>query len=142
MKFIYYDIVFQEVPDEVSLCFYISNCGKQCKGCHSPDLQKNIGEELTTDLFQNILNKYKNDITCILFLGGSEKDILQFLPYTKPLKLAWYTSDCPKLNLVFDFIKTGPYIKHLGGLTSPKTNQKFYKNINNQFIEIKIKSPA
>ena len=29
----------------------------------------------------------------------------------------------------FDYIKTGPYIKELGPLNSPTTNQRMYKNV-------------
>ena len=47
------------------------------------------------------------------------------------LKVAWYSGkqELPKhFNLEpFDFIKIGPYIEELGPLTSPTTNQRFYK---------------
>ena len=45
----YFDkaIVFQEIPDEVSLAINITNCPHRCKNCHSPYLRENIGTELT-----------------------------------------------------------------------------------------------
>ena len=49
------------------------------------------------------------------------------------LKTAWYTglTWSPKsierpTTHVFDFIKTGPYIKEFGPITNPNTNQRFY----------------
>ena len=35
LKYANFDIVFQEVPDEVTLAINISNCPNQCVGCHS-----------------------------------------------------------------------------------------------------------
>ena len=36
-----------------------------------------------------------------------------------------------KIIEFFDYVKSGPYIKELGGLNCPSTNQKFYKMKNN-----------
>ena len=56
------------------------------------------------------------------------------------LKVAWYSGKKvlpPNFTFYnFDFIKLGPYIQSLGGLNSPKTNQKFYKIENLQMIDI------
>ena len=41
-------IVFSEIPDEITLAINISNCQNNCPGCHSPYLKQNIGKELTT----------------------------------------------------------------------------------------------
>ncbi len=49
------------------------------------------------------------------------------------LKTAWYTgrtvisSDIDRRN--FDYIKVGPYIRHLGPLKSKTTNQRMYKRL-------------
>ena len=50
------------------------------------------------------------------------------------LKTAWYSgrSDLDdyrikKLETYLDYIKIGPYVKQLGGLDSPNTNQRFYR---------------
>lgn len=45
-KYVDYDIVFQEVPGEVSLALNISNCPFKCEGCHSPHLRENIGRNV------------------------------------------------------------------------------------------------
>lgn len=135
-KTVGYDIVFQEIPDEVSLAVNISNCPFSCPGCHSPYLQKDIGEELTTELLHSWIEKYAGEITCVLFMGGDRNadyvvELSKFVKQNYPdLKTAWYsgkeTADC-QLAENFDFVKFGPYKKELGGLKSKTTNQRLYK---------------
>jgi anaerobic ribonucleoside-triphosphate reductase activating protein len=47
------------------------------------------------------------------------------------LKVAWYSGRLRIPSIVhkadFDYIKVGPYIKHLGPLNSPTTNQRMYR---------------
>ena len=43
-------VVFAEIPDEVSLAINISCCPHRCPGCHSPYLQKDYGVELDEEL--------------------------------------------------------------------------------------------
>lgn len=49
------------------------------------------------------------------------------------LKLAWYSGrTIISKNLMkhlFDYIKVGPYISHLGPLNKPTTNQRLYKKV-------------
>jgi len=59
----------------------------------------------------------------------------------KNYKVAWYSgrqllpSTIKKEN--FDYIKLGPYIKHLGCLKDKTTNQKLYKLVNGEtFVDI------
>ena len=49
LRYVDYDIVFQEIPDEVTLAINLSNCPNRCKGCHSPHLLENVGESLTEE---------------------------------------------------------------------------------------------
>ena len=44
LKYANFDIVFQEVPEEVTLAINISNCPNQCPGCHSKYLWENKGK--------------------------------------------------------------------------------------------------
>ena len=44
LKYAGYDIVFQEIPDEVTLALNLSGCPNGCPGCHSPHLQRDEGE--------------------------------------------------------------------------------------------------
>ncbi|HEY1079640.1 MAG TPA: anaerobic ribonucleoside-triphosphate reductase activating protein [Bdellovibrio sp.] len=141
-----YDIVFQEVPDHISLAFYVCGCPLKCPGCHSPELwtEKN-GFTLSTALFDSLLDRYQYKIDCVLFLGGEwhTDELVQFLKAAQKrnLKTALYTGldqVSPKIKEHLTFLKTGPWKKELGGLSSPHTNQIFTdlttnKNLNNLF---------
>lgn len=133
MKFYNYEIVFQEVPNEISLCFTITGCKLRCSGCHSSYLwNENNGSELTVDIFQSLITKYNGFISCILFMGGEwEPDsLILFLDIanTHGLKTCLYTGEdyiLPEIRNHLTYLKTGKYIKELGGLGSPITNQRF-----------------
>ena len=71
LKYTDYDIVFQEIPDEVTLAINLSNCPNRCKGCHSPYLQQNVGEALTEENLSILLQKYGKAVTCVCFMGGT-----------------------------------------------------------------------
>ena len=132
-----YDIVCQEIPDEISLAVNISCCPNRCPGCHSPWLWEDAGEPMTEDFLFALIGKYSTAITCFCFMGGdaepSEVERLAKLIKSQypHLKTAWY-SGSEKIADGFDltaldFIKIGPYRQELGGLKSPKTNQALYK---------------
>ncbi len=133
LRYADYDIVFQEVPDETTLALNLSGCPHRCKGCHSPQLWEEIGEELTPAALDRLLAVYPY-VTCVGLMGGDAdlEGVLQMAHYirSKGLRVAWYTG----LSLLpdgwnigaFDFIKVGPYIEALGGLKSKRTNQRFY----------------
>lgn len=146
------NVVLQEVPNEISLAFSISGCSLKCDGCHSSFLWKERGTMLTNDLFIEFLNKYKNTVSTILFMGGEWKavDLLNKLEIAinMQFKTALYTgldTDeiielIPNILNKLDFLKTGRYNKELGGLNSDKTNQimldvKNNKKINKLFIK-------
>ena len=57
LKYISTEIVYREVPDMISRAFSISNCGQHCKGCHSPELQGDNGNELTLDIIDKYINE-------------------------------------------------------------------------------------
>jgi anaerobic ribonucleoside-triphosphate reductase activating protein len=146
LKYVNYSIVFQEVPDEVTLAINISNCPNRCKGCHSPYLMEDMGEVLSRENLEMIIEQYKNAITCVCFMGGdSEPKAIEQLATclrqsAKHLKIAWYSGksnfadSCTLHN--FDYIKLGAYVEELGGLDSTKTNQRFYKILNGRMIDI------
>lgn len=132
MKFTNYDVVFQEVPGEVSLSFTITGCRLACKGCHSTHTwNPNVGTELTNELLLSLLDKYRGLITCILFLGGEWEEYrleeLLVLCKDDQLRTALYTglddvSDRLKNQLTY--LKVGKWDATKGGLWSPNTNQK------------------
>ena len=147
LKVASFDIVFQEIPGEVTLALNLSGCPCHCPGCHSPPLAQDIGEELNEDLLDGLIARYGSMITCVCFMGGDQdpaevarwaKHVKQF-PITNhqlPIKTAWYSG---RMNLPkdgFDYVKIGPYIEELGGLKSPKTNQRLYKRVENEWQDI------
>lgn len=135
-----HSIVFQEVPDEVSLALSISGCQYKCPDCHSKYLWNEIGENVMKKL-PALLNKYGQSITCVCFMGGNQRpeELRRLVAYCRGLgyKTCLYTgagspSDL-RTSLIeqLDYLKTGPFIKEFGPLTSPRTNQRFYKVVHN-----------
>ena len=94
MKFLTQGIVFSEIPDEITLELGISNCPFRCEGCHSPFLQKDVGTELTLEILKELIEN-NNGISCILFSGGSPKEVEEACHYISifypNIKTAWYT---------------------------------------------------
>ncbi len=137
LKYANTDIVFQEIPDEVTLAVNISNCPCHCPGCHSQYLWEDIGLPLDTDALDSFIRKYGNDITCIAFMGGDADPkgvnlLAQYIHEEHPgFKVAWYSGRLRIPSAVcktdFDYIKIGPFINHLGPLNKPTTNQRIYR---------------
>ncbi len=147
LKYVNTGIVFQEIPDEVTLAINISNCPCHCPGCHSRYLWDDIGLPLDTDALDDFVCRYGRDITCIAFMGGDADPVgvnmlAQYLHEEHPwLKVAWYSgrqyvpANVEKSD--FDYLKLGPYISHLGPLKEATTNQRLYrKNDEGRFDDI------
>ena len=142
LKYVDTKIVFQEIPDEITLAINISNCPCQCKGCHSSYLAQDIGTKLTFNEVRKLIKK-NSGISCIALMGGdAEPDKINALAsfiinHHSPIKVAWYSGrqELPKnFNIEpFNFIKLGPYIEELGPLNSKTTNQKMYKVVYNHY---------
>ena len=134
------NVVFQEVPNEISLAFSIAGCKNNCKNCSWKNC--NIkAKPLTDELYNKYLKKYQGTVSCILFLGGewNERDLINKLSLAKQMgyKTCLYTGQndvSQNIKNKLDYIKTGPYIEELGGLNSPKTNQRFLDLINNKIL--------
>jgi anaerobic ribonucleoside-triphosphate reductase activating protein len=137
MKYNSYNIVFQEVPDEISICFSIVGCPKNCPGCHSADLKGDPGIELLEIDFKKILFKYKGYASCVCFLGGEWfSDISKYLKISQQegFKTCLYTGEdeiIESLVPFLDYIKIGHYDFSLGPLTSKVTNQRLLDLRNN-----------
>ena len=97
LKYANFDIVFQEVPDEVTLAINITNCPNQCPGCHSKYLWDNVGKELDMNELEGLVSQYKSGITCVCFMGGDAepKEVADLARQLKTshsnLKMAWYS---------------------------------------------------
>ena len=163
LKIASFDIVFQEIPGEVTLALNLSGCPCHCPGCHSKHLWEDIGEELNKELLDGFIARYGSMITCVCFMGGDQapEEVAQWAEYIKGLsgeaglKTAWYSGRpylpeclsakrsvsetvCPLSGVAgpFDYIKLGPYIESLGALKSPKTNQRLYKRVGDEWQDI------
>jgi anaerobic ribonucleoside-triphosphate reductase activating protein len=139
--------VFQEIPDEVTLAINISNCPCRCPGCHSRYLWEDVGLPLNTEAIDDFVEEYGDDITCLAFMGGDSDPkgvniLAQYIHEEYPqFKVAWYSGKTVISAAVnradFDYIKIGPFIRHLGPLKSPTTNQRLYRqNDQGEFEDI------
>ena len=130
-------VVFQEVPNEISLCFSITGCKVGCKGCHSTELwdQQN-GLKLTNQLFMQYLKKYQGLISCVVFFGGEWQPsaLIEKLLIAKNFGLKTCLYSCEeagekyidlRITQHLNFLKTGAWRPELGGLASSTTNQIF-----------------
>ena len=142
LRYASYDIVFQEIPGEVTLAINIANCPNRCKGCHSPHLIEDKGAVLDEKSLNAILDKYGNAITCVCFMGGDSapNEIDHLASFAKQrVKTGWYSGrdsfpkECSLDN--FDYLKLGPYREDLGGLNSKDTNQRFYRIADGKMID-------
>lgn len=134
LRFTMESIVWQEVPGEVSLAFQFSGCPLRCPGCHSADTWRaQIGKPLTPEYLGARLAQYRGLITCVLFLGGEwQADVL--LARLQQVRAAGLATCLytglereelpPELLPHLDYLKTGRWIRALGGLDSPDTNQR------------------
>ena len=133
-----YDIVFQEVPDETTLALSISGCPFRCHGCHSPHLwQRDAGIFLSYEELDRLIRRYKQSITCVCFMGGDADHyaLNSLMAYIRKhyhsLRIAWYSgADTFPYGIRYDllsYIKIGHYDSYFGPLSSPITNQRFYK---------------
>lgn len=148
LKYADYDIVFQEIPDEVTLAINISNCPNHCVGCHSAYLMKDVGEVLDGKALDALLAKYGRNITCVCFMGGDAdpEGVAYLAGYLKTvkqrnLKVGWYSGKNqlppePFSLKDFDYVKIGRYMEEFGPLKSKTTNQRLYKITDGELEDI------
>jgi anaerobic ribonucleoside-triphosphate reductase activating protein len=144
MRYSGFQIVFQEIPNEISLAFQITGCKLRCAGCHSSDLWgEQLGEELNIKSLKSIIDKYKKHITCVLYLGGewNQENLIAQLAFIRNLNLktALYTGleySAVHKDIInqLDYIKYGPFDKNQGPLSSLKTNQKLINLNTNEIL--------
>ncbi|ASK28272.1 anaerobic ribonucleoside-triphosphate reductase activating protein [Neisseria chenwenguii] len=153
LRFTTEQIVWQEVPGEVSLAFLFSGCPLRCPGCHSADTwKKGIGQALTVEYLKGRLKRYRGLISCVLFMGGEwlpqELEKMMAAVAEEGLKICLYTgleggelaSLSNGLTSRITYLKTGRWRAALGGLDSATTNQRFTdlrtgENLNHLFLK-------
>jgi anaerobic ribonucleoside-triphosphate reductase activating protein len=139
-------IVWQEVPGEVSLAYAISGCPLRCKGCHS-SAERNpaFGKMLPLEYFCARLAQYRGLITCVVFLGGEwlpdQLILLLKAARAERLHTCLYTgldSVTSAIQAQLTYLKTGAWIAARGGLDSPTTNQRFIDLRTNELLNTKF----
>ena len=148
MKYVETKVVFEEVPDEITLAINISNCPVRCEGCHSPHLWQDIGTELTDDELRKLI-KANQGITCVAIMGGDGnfERLYELFKVIKEfnLKSCWYSGRNTlfvPMKEVLDYVKFGPYIEEFGGLDKPKSNQRFFKIVGDDYEDLTYKFKA
>ena len=150
LKLYNYDIVCQEIPDEITLALNIACCPYHCDECHSPWLQEEKGEDMTFQKVFDVVGLYSTAVTCVCFMGGDAdpeyvEKLSNMIRTAYPnLKTGWYSGRLeipqgmdPKS---FNFIKIGPYLKAFGGLKSETTNQRLYRvEDDGELVEIHVR---
>lgn len=147
LKYVGSCVVFQEIPDEITLSVNLSNCPCRCPGCHSRYLWENNGIPLTCTALDELMLEYGVYITCVCFMGGDADPagvnlLAEYLHQNYPeIRVAWYSGRTVIPSVIcktnFNYIKLGPYIEHLGGLSKRGTNQRMYsKDKDGNFIDI------
>lgn len=142
MKYVNTQITFREVPNLVTRCFSISNCGGNCPFCHSPELRGDVGDELTNEILLSYFRQDRGTVDCYVFLGDGQEPqrmlaILRLCKekdYKTCLYIGKNTTDWKYLRYL-DYLKLGSYINDLGSLECKTTNQRMFKieDITSQF---------
>ncbi|HDD43400.1 MAG TPA: 4Fe-4S cluster-binding domain-containing protein [Candidatus Desulfofervidus auxilii] len=148
-----FEITFQDDPEleSIGLSLFCCGCKKNCLFCQNPELQnpKNCPLVDLNYILEEIKNRL-NLIDSIIFLGGD------FAYY--PRQLYYLAKKCKELNLknilytgfTFNYIKKFKYINyldliidgkflinyHIPGFFPASINQKIWKKINNEFVEV------
>lgn len=154
LKYYDYAVTFAEFPDCITLAINISNCPGMCDGCSEPWLLEDVGEKLTESKIDELIAEYP-DITCFGFMGGDSyhSEILKLAQYIHNkynLKVGMYSGrDYIDLELAqeLDYYKIGRFIlpegdsskwclTECGPINFPWSNQRMFKRINNQLIDI------
>ena len=93
-----------------------------------------------------LLDEQHREVTCLSLMGGDAQ------PQEVNKLAAWIRSRHPKLHIAwwsgrtllssrvslanFDYIKLGPYLRHLGPLKNPHTNQRLYRVVGGSLQDI------
>ena len=138
IKYIPEDITIglREIPDEITLCINISECQNHCPECHSKYLWGPVGEELTEEVVDKLIDGH-DGITCVGFMGeGHDPERLQeLILHTEKnhpgLKIGLY-SGREEVGEDFywehlSYLKTGPFKSEYGPLDKETTNQRLYE---------------
>lgn len=146
LKYYNYLIGLQEVPDEISLVVNIANCRLRCPDCHAKMLWKDEGERLNPASLIKLVKPFACDVTCVCLMGGDVapdeiNTLAESICVAYPgLRVAWYSGRDTLPVFIelknFDYIKLGPYVKERGGLSTPGTNQRFFRVVGGELHDM------
>lgn len=141
-------VSYDEIPNELSLCIYISGCMNRCPDCHYPELMQHNHGDILSESFYLLVDLYSEMVSCICFLGEGAcglKEKAEFKEYvdyihSKGLLAGLYSGrnldEIEEWMKEFDFVKIGSYQLDKGPLTKETTNQRMYKKKNNKYVNI------
>lgn len=147
LRYTEFGISHAEVPGESCLCIYISGCPNKCPDCYYPLLQSPSEGELLRTYYEDILDLYSHLATCVCFLGEgdlsaeSRNEMIGYVEkaHDKGFSCCLYSGrdiEIESWMKCFEYVKTSSYRKALGGLEKSSTNQRLFKKMGNQYIDI------
>ena len=134
-------ITLTEIPDRITYFIELGNCSKHCPNCHSPYLSDTvISPPDLAGVGRMVEHAAERGADAIVLMGGttngiSDDDLIticQTLGSILPVGLYSGRDDEERdkdiaLRGSLHWLKTGSYQEELGGLDSPRTNQRFYE---------------
>jgi anaerobic ribonucleoside-triphosphate reductase activating protein len=135
-------ITMNEIPGRIAVYFELGNCTQGCPECHSPHLSEQQVLAITPleELESIAETQTTKGADAIVLMGGttngiSDDDLIticQTLGSILPLGLYSGRDDEERDKEIarrgsLQWLKTGSYQEELGGLDSPRTNQRFYE---------------
>ena len=77
-------VTMAEFPDEITLCVNISNCPGYCDGCSEPWLLEDVGEFLTEEKIDELIELHPG-ITVFGLMGGDsdQEDVVRVADYVQ-----------------------------------------------------------
>lgn len=149
LRYVDVDVYTTEIPDRLCAGISFTGCPIHCYECQWRELwDTDIGKRFDYEALASICaNAALCD--CILFMGGEwDNDLVEYLKWIKTntnYKTALYSGRTLQYflkrdinNQIFhylDYLKVGRYLKRLGGLQSPITNQRLYRLKDGQIVE-------
>ena len=137
-------VSFKEHPWYVNLTLFVDGCPRACKGCSWKGVKKDV-HKFNEDSFTQLLSNYQNKVENVVFLGGDwlGKNLLPFIDiahlfgfsaclYSGADDISEIDEDVLK-NL--EWLKVGSWKEEYGPLTSPTTNQRFYKLSSGKVVD-------
>lgn len=145
-----FGFTFNEIPDKFAFYLEMGECMQGCPCCHSPELQEDLKMKSSILEIRELAEQAIDDgANAIVVMGGTTSKnldkgtlvrLLQELSCVAPVCLysgrnaEWEdkriadAGDCT-------WLKTGSYIDALGGLESPRTNQRFFQREYVQYTD-------